>query len=148
MCGFVFRQNTHTHTPQCRSHMMKPFIALSSQLGVKNGTVCMERILFETPLCRGLGMMDEGLLTRNGIRKYPQHLLTTACPLGFTALLLQEFHVCVCVCVLRRSWQGLHMEAFISSLSAGSRTPPPPLSYQSSTFVLTAADRHHFLPPS
>lgn len=93
--------------------------------------------------------MDDGLLTRNGIRKYPQRVLTTACPLGLTALLLQEFllRACVCVCMLWRSWQGLHMEAFISSLSAGSRTPPP-LSYQSSTFVLTAADRHHFLPPS
>lgn len=46
-----------------------------------------------------------------------------------------------------RSWQGLHMEVFISSLAAGSRTPPP-LFYHSPTFVLTAADRHHFLLPS
>lgn len=49
--------------------------------------------------------------------------------------------------VREHSWQGLHMEVFISSLPAGSQTPPP-LFYRSSTFVLTAADRHHFLPPS
>lgn len=31
------------------------------------------------------------------------------------------------VCICERFWQGLHMEVFISFLSAGSRTPLPAL---------------------